>query len=143
MLYNKRLRKGFLYDKLRYLDRSRKQHPNVEDDVDEESSQTPESTEADLLSYLKTCVVKNQSNELKQKLTESVSVRWKYLKRGMVEIKLMFPFYFADPRLVSIFHFSTCFTILSNFTHSRFYSILISFTSTHIRLRCLVMFGTN
>lgn len=59
MLYNKRLRKGFLYDELRYLDRNRKKQSNVEEDVEEGGQlNAPESTEANLLSYLKTCVVK-------------------------------------------------------------------------------------
>lgn len=99
MLYDKRLRRGFLYDKLRNLNRNRTQCLSDDEHGDEEG---PENSETSLLSYLRTCVVKDQLNELKKKLTESVTIRRKHLRKGMVEIKSMFPFYFADPRLVCI-----------------------------------------
>lgn len=91
MLYNNRLRRGFLYDKLR--NRSRKQDSN-------EQAENRELNEQDLLTFFKTCVVKNELNELKDKLTESVAFRRKLLRKEMADIKTMFPFYFADPRLV-------------------------------------------
>lgn len=63
----------------------------------------PEIDETNLLEFLKTCVVKNDLPDIKKKLTESVSIRHKFLQKPMAEIQEMFPFYFADPRLVSIY----------------------------------------
>lgn len=74
------------------------------DDIENE----PDIDENNLLEFLKTCVVKNDLPDLKKKLTESVSIRRKYLQKSMTEIQEMFPFYFADPRLVCIYY---CFNL--------------------------------
>lgn len=89
LLYNKKLRRGFLYDKLRNDERNKNQCQqkngpvNVEDDVTEESA-TNDMDE--LLTYLKTYVVKNGVTDLKQKLADSVEIRRKWLHKDISEI---------------------------------------------------------
>lgn len=104
MLYNKKLRRGFLYDKLRNDERSKKQCDanNGSDNVEDiGTADIPTSDESELLTYLKTYVVKNGVTDLKRKLAESVDVRRNLLHKDISEIKKMFPFYFADPLIVS------------------------------------------
>lgn len=104
LLYNKTLRRGFLHDKLKNV--SKKQGGNIDDIVNDGETHpgaSPEIDEIVLLEFLKTCVVKNDLPDIKKKLTESVSIRRKFLQKPMAEIQEMFPFYFADPRLVSIY----------------------------------------
>lgn len=103
MLYNKKLRRGFLYDKLRNDEWSKKHHakndPVNDEDIATEDSPTNDVSE--LLNYLKTYVVKNGITDLKRKLAESVEMRRSLLHKDISEIKIIFPFYFADPCIVS------------------------------------------
>lgn len=85
---------------------SKKQNGNPNDIVNDEENHLDTNSgidENNLLQFLKTCVVKNDSPEIKKKLTESVSIRRKFLRKPMAKIMEMFPFYFADPRMVSIY----------------------------------------
>lgn len=100
MLYDRKHRRGFLYDKLRNIER--KQGVNFEKIVAEENGTAIEINEVDLISYLRTYVVKNGLDELERKLTETVHIRRKLLEKETIEIKTMFPFYFAEPRLVKM-----------------------------------------
>lgn len=84
---------------------NKKQGRNIDNFADDVENHPDAIDEKDLLSFLKTCVVKNDLSELKKKLTESVSIRRKFLQKPMAEIQEMFPFYFADPRLVIIYSF--------------------------------------
>lgn len=72
----------------------------VADDEDIQPDDNPAIDENDLLDFLKRCTVKNDLIDIKKKLTESVSIRKKFLRKSMAEIQEIFPFYFADPRLV-------------------------------------------
>lgn len=93
-----------MYDKLRNDDRSKKQYQQRNDLANTEVIDTGENSTNDLselLDYLKTYVVKNGTTELKQKLAESVEIRRDLLRKDVTEIKIMFPFYFADPCIVS------------------------------------------
>lgn len=118
MLYNKKLRRGFLYDKLRNLERNKKQRDHAEDNNNAENQFDPE---AGLLTFFKTCVVKNDQEELKKKLTGSVAFRRYLLRKNMIEIKSKFPFYFADPRLVSKLNNIVYILYLLHFNYDSFF----------------------
>lgn len=112
LLYNKKLRRGFLYDKLRNNERNQKkgQETRNNNQIDFAGAANAEAVTNDtteLLLYLKTYVVRNGTTDLKRKLAKSVEIRRSLLQKDISEIKIMFPFYFVDPRLVgSHFNFN-------------------------------------
>lgn len=67
-----------------------------------ESADSSKNNENELLSYLKTYVVKDGTAELKEKLFETVETRRNLLRKNVIQIKTMFPFYFFDASLVNM-----------------------------------------
>lgn len=125
LLYNPKRRRGFLFDKLRNMDRNkqvaaktkRKKSANRNNSLNE-SLNSSEYDENELLSYFKTYVVKNGVDELKEKLLETIEMRRNLLLTNVTQIKAMFPFYFVDASLVNmkIFHLIECKIILGYFS---------------------------
>lgn len=109
LLYNPKRRRGFFYDKLRNMERNHntahkqktKNRANSNNSINESVGQS-EIDENEILSFFKSYVVKNGTDELKQKLLETIEMRRKLMETNVMQIKSKFPFYFVDARLVKI-----------------------------------------
>lgn len=64
-----------------------------------------ESNSNELMQFFKNCVVDQQKDELKMKMTECVEYRRQILANPPEPIHKMFGFYFVDPELVNMFLF--------------------------------------
>lgn len=59
--------------------------------------------EVAFLLFFKTCIVERDLDELKKRLEQSIDMRHNLIKRKDTEFHKVFPFYFVEPSLVSIF----------------------------------------
>lgn len=147
LLYNPKLRRGFLFDKLRNMGRSKqsrqrksKQSKSGNLNSLNFSVDLPECDENELLSFLKTYVIKNGTDALKEKLLQTIETRRNWLQTNVIQIKTMFPFYFVDARVVSmhIFYFECT---ENNFMIFQVLYALISCTVNPILMRYSVKNG--
>lgn len=112
---------GYLYENLR--NRARKKcrlhDENGNGNGDGCENLEEESNFDELMQFFKNCVVAQQKDELKMKLTECVEYCRRILANTPEPIYKMFGFYFVDPELVNMFLFllvlfcSKLFTILT------------------------------
>lgn len=108
-------KKGAIYNKVCYIkykkpsNRKRKARgaPIEEELLPENPAMaTNEPDEIDELSYLlyfKTCIVRQERDILKIKLSKTIEMREALIKKRETEFHKAFPFYFIDPSLVILF----------------------------------------
>lgn len=101
MLYNANAQTGFLFDKLRNIQRKNNQIPIQHDTIPEEYVPIDADDEANLIQYFKNCVIRNELNDLKEKLRSTINYRRELLLNPPEPIHKMFGFYFVSPELVS------------------------------------------
>lgn len=99
-------RKGILYNKLFYR---RILKRKVEDEtirkeplspvIDQIATMSVEE-ESDILLYFKTCSIEREKDNLKVKLSRTVSLREKIIRQRETKFAETFPFYFVAPDLV-------------------------------------------
>lgn len=65
----------------------------------------PIENEAELIDFLKQCVVANDKQMLKSKLGETITLRQKLLRQNTDDYADFMAFYFTDPELVRIFFY--------------------------------------
>lgn len=113
------------------------------------NSEEPIINEAELVDFLKQCVVANDKPKLKSKLGETMTLRRKLLRENNEEFGDFMAFYFADPELVRV-HFNTliCTSVflpvfhLFFFLTYRYCLTLGCFSPPSIRKHC-IRCGTN
>lgn len=59
--------------------------------------------EVAFLLFFKTCIVERDVDELKKRLEQSIDMRQNLINKKETEFHKVFPFYFVEPSLVSIF----------------------------------------
>lgn len=110
LLYDNAKRKGALYQKIVYSKAKERrvqlneQHVPSDPQLPIEMNQLDETQMEELILFFKTCVVRNSMTELKSKLKETVSARRKLISAKETRFPELFPFYFVDCNLVSIFN---------------------------------------
>lgn len=67
------------------------------------TTETPIENEAELVDFLKQCVVAKDKQMLKSKLRETITLRQKLLHQNNAEYADFMAFYFADHDLVRVF----------------------------------------
>lgn len=128
-----------MYDKLRNRERGNRCSN------DEEQPVLPiESDKQDVLDYFKSCYAKKEIDAIKSKLSETVELRREFLHKNADEIKAMFPFYFADPSLVSMNNYRNHLVrkklkVIMIYKHS--FQILYDFDLLHDKADASVLFG--
>lgn len=103
MLYNIHAQSGFLFDKLRNNQRKNNQIGIQHDAIPEDYVPIDADDEANLIQYFKNCVIRNEMDDLKEKLCSTVNYRRVLLLNPPEPIHRMFGFYYVSPELVSLF----------------------------------------
>lgn len=104
-------RKGLIYNRIVYhkYKKPSKKCPNVitvENEPSENAIENNTDDAVDELTYLlyfKTCLVDRDLEILKIKLAQTVEMREVLIKKKDTQFHKMFPFYFIEPSLVSVF----------------------------------------
>lgn len=123
-------KKGFFFNKLNYRKYGKNNPKKVREEIDQELQpvieQLEEMTleeELQTLIYFKTCSVGKDVDILKIRLSRTVDLREKVLRKRETKFAESFPFYFIDPQLV--YKIEICFEIFV--IHIKCYSYVIFF----------------
>lgn len=88
--YNAKMKKGTIFHRIRNM-------------PPKKNSEEPIANEAELIDFLKQCVVAKDKLKLKSMLKETITLRIKLLRENKEEFADFMAFYFADPELVRVF----------------------------------------
>lgn len=114
-LLNLKKRCGLIYNKIWYLKyrktsfkskkKGAKQTTTDENENAVLNDQSDDGTdELEFLLYFKSCLVDRDIEILKIKLTQTIDMREKLIKKKGIDFHKTFPFYFIQPTLVSTFN---------------------------------------
>lgn len=98
---------------------------NENGDVIENEQLDDEVDELEFLLYFKTCLVDRDIEILKIRLSQSIEMREKLIKKKDTVFHKMFPFYFIQPTLVSFLWIRWIFKIIAIITRNNFRFCLI------------------
>lgn len=122
-------KKGFFFNKLNYRKYGKNNPKKVREEIDQELQpvieQLEEMTleeELQTLIYFKTCSVGKDVDILKIRLSRTVDLREKVLRKRETKFAESFPFYFVDPNLVYQIKY-----VLNFFSYIKCYSYVIFF----------------